>query len=109
MRPCPFSTVVVVTISVSRGGAEVRRDLGFEGRLISFQGEHVIRLVSDDPVGDLHLTAHGIDRDQSALELPGLGQKIEQVRDGGDLVGLLRHAQLGQGQPGVGRIGAQGV
>ena len=94
---------------LGRGGAEVVLNLGFEARLVAFEGEHVIRLVSDDPVGDLHLTAHGIDRDPSALELPGLGQKIEQVRDGGDLIGLLRHAQLGQGEPGVGRIGAQRV
>ena len=52
---------------VGRGGVEVRRDLGLEGGLVSFPGEDVIRLVSDDPVGDLHLAAHGIDRDQGAL------------------------------------------
>ena len=74
MRPWPFSTVVVVTTSSAGAVSKYVRDLGFEGGLVAFQGEDVIGLVGDDLVGDLHLAAHGIDRDQGALELPGLGQ-----------------------------------
>ena len=44
-----------------------------------------------DLVGDLDLTAHGIDADQGALQLLGSRELVEQLRDGGDLVGLLRH------------------
>ena len=82
-----------------RGGAKVVLDLSFQGQLVALQGEQEIGLVGDDFVGDLDLAAHGIDGDQRSVELPGLGEMIEQFRDGGDFVGLFRHAELRQGEP----------
>ena len=61
----------------------------------------------DDPVGDRDLAAHGVDRHQGACELPCFGEVVEKLRDGGDLVSLFRDAELGQRQPGVGRVGAE--
>ena len=92
-----------------RRGAEIVLDIGFERRLIALEGQQVIGLVGDNPVGDLDLAAHGVDADQGALELLGLGEMIEQIGDGGDLVGLLWHAQLRQGQSRRSRVGAEGV
>ena len=65
--------------------------------------------MSDDLAGDLDLAAHGIERYERTFELPGCGQLIENVRNGGDLVGLFRHAELRQDQPGVGGVGAERV
>jgi len=55
------------------------------------------------------MAAHGINGDQRPFQLPGLGEMIKQIRDGGDFVGLLRYAQLCQGQPRRGRIGTERV
>ena len=92
-----------------RSGAEIILDLGFQGQLIAFQGEQEIGLVRDDLVGDLDLAAHGVDGHQGAFELPCFGEVVEKLRDGGDLVGLFRDAELRQRQPGVGRVGAERV
>ena len=88
-------------------GAEIVLDIGFEGGLVAFEGEQVIGLVGDDLVGDLDLAAHGVDGDERAFELLGLGELVEQLGDGGDLVGLFRNLKLRQGQPGVGGVGAE--
>jgi hypothetical protein len=65
--------------------------------------------VGNDLVGDLDLTAHGIDGDQSTFELAGFGELVEKVRNSGDLVGLLRNPELRQGQSCGGGIGAERV
>ena len=44
-----------------RRGVKVVFGIGFEGWLITLQGEDVIGFVGDDFVGDLDLTAHGVD------------------------------------------------
>ena len=106
MRPCP-SRRGLADEFVRRRGAEIVLDIGFQGRLVAFQGEQKIGLVGDDLVGDLDLAAHGVDGHQRARELPGLGEVVEKLRDGGDLVGLFRNAQLRQRQPGVGGVGAE--
>jgi len=63
--------------------------------------------VGDDLVGDLDLAAHGVDGHQRAFELLDLGEVIEKLRDGGDLVGLFRHAELRQREPGIAGISTQ--
>ena len=73
------------------------------------EGEQVISLVGDDLVGDGNLTARGIDADERTFELLCLGKLIQKIRDRGDLIGLLWHAQLQQDQPRMGGIGAQGM
>lgn len=72
-----------------RGGAEVIEHVGFEVGLISFEAEHIVGAMIDDLLSDRHLAAHGVDGDDSAVELAGVGHGVEQVGDGGDLVGLL--------------------
>ena len=94
---------------VGRRGAEIVVDIGFERGLVALQGEQVIGLVGDDLGGDLDLAAHGVDGHQGALELPGLGELVEKIGDGGDLVGLLRDAGLRQRQPGRGGVGRLSV
>jgi len=61
--------------------------------------------VGDNLVGDLDLTAHGIDGDECAGKLLGLGEMVQEIGNGGDLVGLFRDGELRQGQPRRGRVG----
>jgi hypothetical protein len=44
--------------------------------------------VVDDLVANLDLAAHRTDGDQRPFKLAGFGELIEQIGDGGDLVGL---------------------
>jgi len=60
-----------------RSSAEIVLDVGFQRRLIAFQGEQIIGLVGDDLVGNLDLAAHGIDGDQRPFKLAGFGKLIE--------------------------------
>ena len=94
---------------IGESGAKIVRNLGFEGRLVAFEGEQVIGLVFDDLVGDLDLAAHGVDGHERSFELIGFGQVVEEFRDGRDFVGLLGHAELSQDQSSVGRVGTQRV
>ena len=79
--------------------SEVIFGIGFERWLVTFEGENVVGFVGDDLVSDLDLTTHGVDGDQRAFELLCFCKFIEQIRNGGNLVGLFRHAELRQGQP----------
>jgi hypothetical protein len=91
------------------GVAKIAGDLGFEIGLIALEGEQIFGLVGHDRFGDVDLAAHGIDGDQRPFQLVGLGEVIEQIRDGGDFVGFLRYAQLRERQPRRGRVGAERV
>jgi hypothetical protein len=91
------------------GVAEIVGDLGFEIGLIAFEGEQIFGLVGHDRFGDVGLATHGVDGDQRPFQLVGLGEVIEQIRDGGDYVGFLRYAQLRECQPRRGRVGAERV
>ena len=75
-------------------GAEIVLHIGFESRLISLEGQQVVGLVFDDFVGNPDLAADGVDGDKRAFKLPGLGELIENIRNGGDFVGLLRSKRL---------------
>lgn len=81
-----------------RRGAEIVGDIGLQSGLLALQRQQEVGLVRHDLVGDLDLAAHGVDADEGALELTGVGQIVEQLGNGGDLVGLLRHAALRQHQ-----------
>ena len=109
IRPCPFSTIGFGDELAGRGGAEVGHDIGFQGRLVALERQQVIGLVGHDLVGDLDLTAQGVDGDQGPFELAGLGEVVEKLGNSGDLVGLLRNAELRQGQSCGGGIGAERV
>ncbi|AKM33418.1 hypothetical protein AB870_24895 (plasmid) [Pandoraea faecigallinarum] len=61
-----------------------------QGWLILLGGQHVVRAGGPDPGGDMALAAHGVYGDDRALE----PQRIEQLRDGGNLVALLGRAHL---------------
>jgi len=92
-----------------RRSGEIVRHLGFEVRLVALEGEHVVGLVGGDLVGDADLAAHGVDGHQRTFELACPREFVEHVRDGGDLVGFFRHAELGEDEPRRGRIGAERV
>ncbi len=63
----------------------------------------------DDLVGDGDLAAHGVDGDERAFERFGLGEMIEQVRDGRDPADLFGNRELRQRQSRVGGVGRQRV
>lgn len=92
-----------------RSGAEIVLDIGFQRRLVALEGEQVIGIVGNDLVGNLHLAAHRIDGDQRPFRLAVFGEVIEEIGDGGDLVGFLGKAALRQDQPGGVGVGAQRV
>ena len=58
------------------------------------EAEDIVGALGDDFLGDLLLTAHGVDRHDRALD----GQKIEQFGNGGDLVGFFVHRPRTQHQ-----------
>ena len=86
---------------------EITFDIGFERGLISFEREEIIGAMVDDLVGDFDLATHGVDGDERAVELPGVGELVEQLGDCSDFIGLFRNGKLRQSQPGVGGVGAQ--
>ena len=89
--------------------AEIVFDLGFEIGLIAFQRQQKISFKRDDFGGDINLTPHSVNRHQSPFDLPCFGKMIEKFRDGRNLIGFFRHAELGQSQASAGGIGAERV
>ena len=77
-----------------RSGGEIVLHIGFEGGLVALEGQEIVGLVGDDPVGDLDLTAHRIDGHERPGELLGLGKVVQKIGNGGDLVGLFRDGEL---------------
>ena len=90
-----------------RCGAEIGCNVGLERRLIALHGEQEIGLVGDDPISNIDLATHGVDGDERAFKLAGVGEMVEEVGDRGDLIGLFRHAQLRQRQAGIGGMGTE--
>ena len=76
-----------------------------EGRLVVLDGEEVVGPSIQDRLGDGGLAAHGIGRDQGALEI----EPLDEGRNGGDLVGFFKYRLLSpcrrmtEHQPAVGR------
>ena len=62
----------------ARRGVKIVFGVGFERRLIAFEGEEIIGLVGDDLVGDFDLTSHGVDGHQRAFKL--LDDRVERWR-----------------------------
>ena len=71
---------------------EERFDAVVQRGLIALHGQDVVGLLGDDVVSDLGLTAHRVDRHQTA----GKFQHLQQLRDGGDLVALVIDHHLAQ-------------
>ena len=65
-------------------------DILAQRALVALQGEDVIGLLVEDLLGDVALAAHRVDGDDGALDR----HHVEQLRDGDDLVGFLRHLDL---------------
>ena len=92
---------------VRRRIVEIAGDFGLEIGMVALEREQEVGLVTGDPGGDIGLAAHGIDGDDGAFELLGLGEMIDEFGNGGDLVGLLGHGGLGEGEAGIGGIGGE--
>jgi hypothetical protein len=60
--------------------------------LIALEGQDVVGLLLQDLLGDIALTAHGVDRYDGAFDL----QHLKQARDGHDLIGFLSRFDLAQ-------------
>ena len=71
-----------------RRGFEIAFDIGVERRLVVLDGEKVVGPGVEDRLGDGGLAAHGIGRDQGALQI----EPFHQRRNGGDLVGFFNTA-----------------
>lgn len=65
-------------------------DIVVRGSLIGIQRQNVDGAVGDDLVGDLALTPDGVDRHRRPIDL----QQIQELRNGNDLVGFIRHLGL---------------
>jgi hypothetical protein len=64
-------------------------------RLVVLDGDHAVAATGDDRLDDLFLAAHRIDRDQRTLQV----DLLQELRDGGDLVGFGVGGNLAQGNP----------
>ena len=94
MRPWSPSTVLswLTDVSLNATAFCSRANSSTSSRSVPwlpFRREDVIGLLVDDCLGDVALAAHGVDGHHRALD----GQKLEQRRNGDDLVGLV--ADLG--------------
>src|SRR5215216_2846148 len=69
--------------------------------LIALERQHIGAALIGDRSGDLALTGHGVGRDSHA----GEAKHLEQLRDRGDLVGLVPHRHLPQHEALLGRPG----
>jgi len=69
-------------------------DIAAEHTLIAFEGKDVVGLLVQNLAGYGALAAHGIDGDDGALN----GQHVQQLGNGDDLIGLVRHLDLPQHQ-----------
>lgn len=67
---------------------------GPQGRVIVFQGEDIVTFLFCDLPGNGGLAAHGVNRDDAALER----QDPEQFRDGRDFIGMVRRFELAEHQ-----------
>jgi hypothetical protein len=63
----------------------------------------------NDLIGNSDLTAHGVDGHPRSIDLFGFGQVVDKFGNGRDFIGFLGHAALSQEEPGISRIGAQGM
>jgi predicted nucleic acid-binding protein len=77
-------------------------DRGQELRLVVLHGDHAVAAAGDDLLDDLLLAGHRVDRD----ECPGQVDPPQELRDGGDLVGLGVGGDLAQRDPLLGGPGA---
>src|ERR1700733_9176284 len=92
-----------------RRGVEIVFYVGFQGRLVALEGEHVIGLVGNDPVGDVDLTTHGVDGHQRALELLGGGDVSKKSGMAVNFVVFSGKAGGGGTAPRRSRVGAERV
>ena len=91
------------------GSKEVICNFIFQRRLIALQGKQEIGFVCNNFIGNLDLTAHGIDRYERSFKLAGCGKMIKKLWNGCDFIGFFRDTKLCQRQPSVGCIGAECV
>ena len=64
--------------------------LPFQARLVVLDRQEVVGAAGDDPLGGAPLGVHGVCGDQGPVQVQG----GEQLGQGGDLVGLVRHSAL---------------
>ena len=69
---------------------------------VALERDQVVRELRDDPPDDLALAPRGVDRDDAAHEV----ERVDQLRDGRDLVGLLVGLDLPDDDALVRRVGA---
>src|SRR3954464_9842808 len=84
---------------------EERLDRGPKRRLVALDGDDTVAPTSDDLLDDLLLAAHGVDRDERAVQV----DLLQELRDGGDLIGLGVGGHLSQCDPLLAGPGADDV
>ena len=93
---CPLARPVkapsLEDIRIVQMNGEVRDHSTKQRRLVAFDNQHKIRLLVDDLLSDLNLTAHRINCHQRAFDF----QHLQQFRDRRDLVALLIDHDLTQ-------------
>ena len=76
------------------GSLEQVSDALMQPALVLLHRQHVVGPARYDLLGDLPLAAHGVDGHDAAIQV----QHLQQLWDGGDLIGLLLGLDLAQGQ-----------
>ena len=73
--------------------------------LVRLHRQRVVGTALGDPLGNLPLAAHSVDSDDAAMQV----QHLQQLGNGGDLVGFLVSLDLAHGQALLRRPGADHV
>jgi hypothetical protein len=63
--------------------------------------------VGDDLVCDPDLATHGVEGDERTFELSSLGEFVVKLRNGRNIVGFFRHAELRQYQSCIGGVSTE--
>jgi len=84
-----------------RRGVEIAPDVLMQGRLVVLDCQQVVGLGVADRLGDVGIASHGIDRNQSALEI----EALYEGWNGGDLIRFFEDGLLSDHQPAVGGEG----
>src|SRR4051794_16333515 len=82
-----------------------QRDVLVQRALIALEGQNVVGLLVQDLLRDAALASHGLDGHDGALDR----QQVQQLGDGDDLIGLVRHLDLTQHEALTGRKGRHHV
>lgn len=97
--------LAVREIEIANGEVELILCFLVKVSLVAFEGEDVVRILFDDGLGDVGMSAHGIEGD----DLPGQGENLDKMGDGGEFVAFIRYIFLSESESALRGPGAHDV